>query len=89
MASGPASDYASANKIYFNDPTLTCDGHPKIIELAKRSVLHQFIYDFYEMLVLDQRRPCENIILLMKTQHYSWILLVVQVRALEFDTFTL
>jgi len=35
--SSDLTTYASANKNYFNDPALTYDGHPKIIELAKRS----------------------------------------------------
>ena len=45
-------DYATANKIYFNDPTLAYDGHPRIIELAKRSVLQQFICVFFYASIL-------------------------------------
>ena len=64
-------DYASANKNYFNDPTLTYDDHPRIIELAKRYVLklQQVIYVFLMPVCLDQQRPYENIILSMKFQH--------------------
>jgi hypothetical protein len=69
-SSTAASDYATANKNYFNNPTLTYDDHPKIIELAKRYVLPQFIYVFFMLLVyLDQQRPYENITLSMKIQH--------------------
>ena len=49
-------DYASANKIYFND--LTYDD-PRIIKLAKRSVLSNNLNNFnvFLMLVyLDQHR---------------------------------
>jgi hypothetical protein len=47
-------NYASANKNYFNDPALTYDDHPKIIELAKRSVLklQRVIYDVLNASVL-------------------------------------
>ena len=61
-----APDYASANKNYFNEPSLTYDD-PRIIGLAKRSVLHQMIYVY--LLCLDQHWPFENIILSMKIQH--------------------
>ena len=84
MTSESRPDYASANKIYFND--LTYDD-PRIIKLAKRSVLEQFFYVYIYVQVsiylLDQHRPYENIILSMKIQHWSWTLLVVQVRILE------
>ena len=62
-------DYASANKIYFND--LTYDD-PRIIKLAKRSVLSNNLNNFnvFLMLVyLDQHRSYESIILSMKIQH--------------------
>lgn len=81
-------DYASANKNYFNDPTLTYDD-PRIIKLAKRSVLHQFVLVLFMCIYLDQHRPYENIILSMKIQQQSWILHVVQVRALKLTYLTL
>lgn len=62
-------DYAAANKIYFND--LTYDD-PRIIKLAKRSVLSNNLNNFNAFLMLvylDQHRSYESIILLMKIQH--------------------